>query len=176
MATAENVSEQTKQREWLRAMQIGEAVSNCKKLFACGVFSDGGAGSPMFEPAVVFLLINLNDLLQKADDSGHRVTFNDYIGASAGINDVTTLVNKCRNAACHIGSSESNIDTNVFKFTVVVGEVPNAMRIGEHIYGCDFADDIAIFYGKNRLYLRRHAQRALDEVVENLAKAGLIKP
>lgn len=143
---------------------IQGALRKCASIFDSGIFSPENFGHALFEPAVITLLINLNDLLQKAKDDDARVSFSDDVTVADKLSDVTDLVSKCRNAACHIGSPLHFIETNKFTFNVIGGKSPNAMRIGDVYYGCDYEDDIAIYYGAFRLYLRRHALRAFNEI------------
>lgn len=152
-----------REMDWFRQHEIAEAARACQSIFDSGILSSDGARTPYFQPSVVYLLINLNDLLQKAAANSTRIAFSDHIEAVTGVNDVTTLVNKCRNAACHIGSKEAHLDAGRFRFNVVFGHFPNAMVINGVHYGSDFADDIALFYGQHRLYFRRHALRAFEE-------------
>lgn len=110
----------------------------------------------------VSLLINLNDLLMKARKDGRPVTFRDHLDALEKVDDVTDLVQKLRNAVCHINSPLRNIGPSPFSFFRFEGRChvnANGVRIG-----CDFDDDIAIYYGQFRIYLRRHIARSIDEL------------
>ena len=151
-------------RKWQERTAIESSIRECGELFSTGIFSSDGARTPLFKSAVIHLLIVLNDLLQKADDGGHRISFADDISPADDIKDVTTLVNKCRNAACHIPSKEKVFEGNTFDFNVFVGKAPNAMVVNGVTFGCDYEDDIAVQFGSRRLYLRRHAIRAFQEV------------
>jgi len=44
----------------------------------------------------------------------------------------------------------------------------NLMKLGDVELRGDYDDDVAIFYGTNRLYLKRHIIRALHEAQEQL--------
>lgn len=37
------------------------------------------------------------------------------------------------------------------------------MKLDDFELRSDYADDVAVFYGKNRLYLKRHIVRAFEE-------------
>jgi hypothetical protein len=153
---------------WLRSGDIQTSIRKCQEIFNSGIFSSSGISNPLFEPAVVTLLINLNDLLGKSSKDEMRVAFADHVELTDKINDVTDLVRECRNAACHIGSGEHLFeDLGKFTFNVVSGLSPNAFSLNGVKLGCDFADDIAIYYGEKRLYLRRHLLLALEAVARN---------
>ena len=150
--------------EWDRRDMFNGAHGQCLRIFQSGVFSRSGVRSPLFQSAVVQTLICLNDLLQKAKDEGHRISFTDHITLEPGVSDVTDLINKCRNAACHIGSKHSNFEYGRFRFNVIVGR-GTGVQIGDVFHAqCEFDDDIAVYYGTFRLYLARHALRAFEEV------------
>ena len=47
----------------------------------------------------------------------------------------------------------------------------NAIQLGDKIMAqSDYDDDIAFFYGENRIYLKRHIFRVLDESEEIVQK------
>jgi len=117
---------------------------------------------PFQESVFVLLTITLNDLLQKLDKLGHRVDFTEDVPQ----NDITDLVNKIRNAICHLDSGENIVDKErqtKFVFNVLVGRVA-AVAIGNNTtVGSDYDDDIAFCYGPYKIYLNRHIIRAIDE-------------
>ncbi|MEW5805172.1 MAG: hypothetical protein AB1721_00350 [Patescibacteria group bacterium] len=116
------------------------------------------------ESAFIEILIRLHDLLQLCDSSGKRITFTDDVDTQNGVNDVTDLVSKLRNAACHVRSGNRRIDTNTFVFNRFIGRVPNGIRMGEVVMGCNYKDDIAFYYGPYRIYLNRHIKRLINEI------------
>jgi hypothetical protein len=156
---------------WLRNSDIRTSIQKCEKLFNSGIFSYDGTESPLFEPAVVTLLINLNDLLGKSRKDGMPITFTDHVQITEKIKDVSDLVRECRNAACHIGSGEHLYEgLGKFTFNVISGLMPSAFDLNGVKLGSDFADDIAVYYGEKRVYLRRHLLAALEAVVRNYPK------
>lgn len=157
---------------WLRSGDIQTSIRKCQEIFSSGIFSSSGISNPLFEPAVVTLLINLNDLLGKSNKDEMRVAFDEHVELTEKIKDVTDLVRECRNAACHIGSGEHVFEgLGKFTFNVVSGLSPNAFNLNGVKLGCDFADDIAIYYGEKRVYLRRHLLIALEAVTRNYPPA-----
>lgn len=152
--------------EFMRNSDIESSVRRCSEIFESGIFGNKTVRHPLFEPAVTFVVIHLSDLLQKANFDGRRVSFADDMVVSDSVSDVTELLRVCRNAVCHIPSGEHLIDIGKFSFCGVAGNHPEAFLMNETTYGCDFEDDIAVFFGGTRLYLRRHVMRALDEITE----------
>lgn len=153
---------------WLRSGDIQTSIRKCQELFNSGIFSSGGIANPLFEPAVVTLLINLNDLLGKSKKDGKPITFTDHVELTDKIKDVGDLVRECRNAACHIGSGEHLFEgLGKFTFNVIAGLAPSAFDLDGVKLGSDFADDIAIYYGEKRVYLRRHLLAALEAMAKN---------
>jgi len=114
------------------------------------------------EPVFISIIIKLDDLLQKFRILEHRINFNDDIISG----DVTDLVNKIRNAICHLNSPENILDRETqtkFVFNILIGKV-NALQIDENIVAkSDYEDDIAFYYGSSRIYLKRHVIRVLNE-------------
>lgn len=160
-----NIDTKDARMAWFRESEIRQSIRTCEKIFNSGIFNPQHLGNPLFQSAVVHLLICLNDLLAKANQDGKRVSFTQDIKTCAEINDITALVAKCRNAACHISSPLNNLETNRFAFNCAAGKDPGAFQINGVSIGCDFEDDIAVYYGTYRLYLRRNALVALQEVI-----------
>lgn len=145
------------------------ARSQFKNLVDTGILSSEGTRTPWFEPVITHLLILLSDLLKAADQLGHRCNFSEDIlcvdpRIGSEINDVTDLIIKCRNSSCHISSKNMIFDTNKFKFCVIVGFNPSCFDINGKKMGCDYHDDIAVFWGPMRLYLKRNMMRAFAQI------------
>jgi hypothetical protein len=157
---------------WMRAADIQSSVSRCADLFNSGIFSSGSSAGVLFEASVTLLLVHLNDLLQKAKLDGNRIDFTDDMETSESIADITDLVRACRNAACHVTSGEHKIDSGKFTFCVTSGYGPSAFLIEGQEMGCDHADDIAIYYGKNRVYVKRHLFRSFELVAQMYRSNG----
>jgi hypothetical protein len=138
------------------------SIYNIKQLLQTSILSSEGSRSPFFRASVTQLLIELSDLLQKASKKNMRISFSDEEDGKA--RDVTDLINDCRNAVCHISSGKHIFQQNKFAFNVMIGHCPMGMQIGDHTLGCDYPDDIAVYWGGMRLYLRRHYLRAFEEV------------
>jgi hypothetical protein len=129
-------------------------------------FLNKSAGPPqLHEACFVLLMINLNDLLMKAKKDGRSVSFCDHIESSEKVIDITDLVSKMRNAVCHVNSPLRNVGPAPFSFNRFIGE-GYADNDGITL-GCEFPDDVAIYYGQYRIYLQRHIGRAIRELSVN---------
>lgn len=113
------------------------------------------------EAAFTYLMIQMKDLLLTLDRLGGRVSFTDDV-LSGG--DITDLVREMRNAVAHNGSPLRHADKNQngVAFGMVVGKGPFGRFHGE-VLECPYEDDVAFFYGKLRILLRRQIWRAIDE-------------
>ncbi|MFD1107561.1 hypothetical protein [Sphingobium olei] len=141
------------------------SIRSIADLLDTGILSSKGSESPFFRPCITQILIELSDLLQKLDKNRKRICFKDDISQQDGGRDVTDLIRDCRNASCHISSGAHIFQQNKFVFNVMVGYCPAAMQINDVILGCDYADDIAIFWGSLKLYAGRHIVRAYREAI-----------
>lgn len=144
--------------------QIRSNIQTISTLLNTGVFSS--LELRIFqEPVFVSIILKLDDLLQKFRILNQRINFKNDIYSG----DITDLVNKIRNAICHLNSDENLLDRETqtkFVFNLLVGKV-NAVKIGENIVAkSDYDDDIAFFYGEHRIYLQRHLIRVLNEAIE----------
>lgn len=144
-------------------------LKRCIDLYTSGILH---APNSIFTQSVfIEILVRLNDILQSLNATGKRISFTDDVSGE-GVNDITDLVNKLRNAACHDRTSgESMIKGNTFIFNRIVGRMPNAIKVGKDIViGSNYNDDIAYFYGDKKIYLERHIKRLLDEISKKLDK------
>jgi 2-keto-4-pentenoate hydratase/2-oxohepta-3-ene-1,7-dioic acid hydratase in catechol pathway len=73
------------------------------------------------------------------------------------------------NACCHIGSGHRRINAATVTFLVIHGK-GSAMHIQGVTHGCDYEGEIAVIYGKNRVYVGRHLLRALDAARRHFAR------
>jgi hypothetical protein len=154
-----------------RANDVAESIRTCQQILREDLFAQGFPvfglqlrSRTMGRAAVTLLLIHLRDLLVALDNAGHRVAFDDDIHPDGKAKDVTDLIVNARNAACHVTSGNHFLeDGNKFTYNVIVGRVPRAFVINDVALGSDYPDDVAIFFGINRIYLNRHLTRALNE-------------
>lgn len=109
-------------------------------------------------------LIHIHDLAQRAKAIGRTLTFNDDVDLINGITNITDLISKLRNAVCHIRSPSRKFGEASFVFGRIVGYMPNGIKFENYTQGCNYPDDVALYYGEYRFYLRRHGTRAIAEL------------
>lgn len=150
---------------WMRDTDIQSSITRCTDILNSGIFSMQNASNPMFEAAVTLLLIHIWDLLAKANTDKQRIDFKEDFVVTEKVFDVTELIRAARNAACHVSSGEHKLQPDVkFTFCVCFGHMPQMAIINDQVMGSDYHDDVAIFYGPTRVYLRRHIIRCLDAI------------
>jgi len=117
------------------------------------------------EGAFMLLMVNLNDVLRGLSAAELRVNFNDDLTKG----DVTDLIANVRNAICHVGSPQRHVDenSNSLSFCVMVGAGVLA-KINDIEIGNPYQDDVAFFYGKYRVLLKRHIHKAFVEATKRL--------
>lgn len=141
--------------------QIESDLSRLTILVDTGVFHD--------EVLIVFqesvfteIMIKLNDLLQKLKNLGRRLDFKEDIENAS---DITDLISNIRNAVCHMNSDEHMLDTEgkiKFSFNIAHGKV-NLLSLGKRKLTANYEDDICFFFGENKVYLKRHIIRCIEE-------------
>lgn len=144
--------------------EIQSDLQRIQAILACGIISPAGSENPLFQSALTELLIRVRDLLAKAEKHAKRVSFADDVTAKGNVRDVTDLIAFVRNAVCHIDSPNHDHDELQARitFNTVFGKACLA-QIGETRIESNYPDDIAFFFGHQRLYLKRHLVRAYEE-------------
>src|SRR3989339_219601 len=141
-------------------------TQRCVELFNSQIFTNR---SIFTKSAFIEVLIHLNYILQKLSKKNNRIVWDDDI---QNTKDITDLVNKLRNAACHSDSDENYISDTAVKsvFNVVYGVCHNSIVIGDTgALRNDYKDDIAFYYGDKRIYLIRHIERLLEELPDKIS-------
>jgi hypothetical protein len=105
--------------------------------------------------------------MYKTEQYARKINFEDDVMKNEHMNDVSDAIKEVRDACCHIDSFKRNFDENKNRgsFMVAYGKCI-LMKIGDLELKNDYEDDIAVFYGKNRLYFKRHIVRAFNEARE----------
>jgi hypothetical protein len=138
-------------------------IRKIKELLSCGIFEQQNAGNILRSAAFIELIICLRDLLHKTEKYAKRITFTDDVMTNEYVHDITDAVTAIRDACCHIDSFKRKFDERIRgAFIVVYGKI-SVGHVGDLHLKSDYADDIAFFYGKNRLYMKRHIIRAFQE-------------
>ena len=114
------------------------------------------------------IMVKLNDdLLQKLKTLGKRLDFKEDVGNAS---DITDLISNIRNAVCHMDSDEHMLETEgkiKFSFNIVHGK-GNLLSIGDRKLIADYEDDICFFFGENKVYLKRHIIRCIEEAKQEI--------
>lgn len=147
-------------------------IRRINELLSCGIFDSVNSGNVLQSSAFTDLIICLRDLLYKTEKYAKRILFTEEIMTNTYVHDITDAVTAIRDACCHINSFKRLFDDkrNRGSFMVIYGK-GTLMKIGDLELKSDYKDDIAFFYGKNRLYVNRHIRRALKEATELLQPA-----
>jgi hypothetical protein len=150
--------------------EIESAIGHIDKILASGIFNPNNAGHPLFRAAFVELLINLRDLMYKAEKYTARISFTDDVTMTQDVKDVTGLIKYVRNALCHPDSDNHYIEKGNVKatFNVIFGK-GTLLKMGEFEQSSPHQDDTCFFFGSQRILLRRHILRAFDEAKNKLA-------
>lgn len=149
--------------KWFTALDVMSAVDTCDGILGNAAIRIQGAPSTVREALVTLLLINLHDLLQKANAVGMRVSLSNDITDG----DVTDLVSRCRNCVCHLGSSHKLIGNGKYVFNTAWGAT-TLFNVDGIAQTADYPDDVAYFWGNHRLYLQRHLTVALNQIKTTL--------
>lgn len=155
---------------------LGISFLRIEEIRTSGILTSDGVKSPLFKSAITELLIYIHDMLQTADAFGLRVRLAEHLPDWAPVGDVTDLVARCRDAACQVSAGQAFFERNRFSFALVVGRVPEAVTIDGVPRGSDFDDDIALFFGADRLYLRRNLLDAYTQAVNALRPLVNLSP
>lgn len=149
---------------WDRKVAITSALRTCEGLFRSPMLTSQ-ASREENEAAITLILIYLHDLLRKADKDGTRIAFTEDVRTAPGVSDVSDLISKCRNVACHNGSDgerlkfENGPDRNFRLFLRIFGKA-HGLSTEEHEIANPYEDDVLFAWGSYQLYLRRNAFRA----------------
>ena len=145
-------------------------IRRIEELINCGIFNQENSGNILQMSAFIDLMICMRDLMHKTEKYAQKVAFNDGILTNNYVNDVSDAIRAVRDACCHIDSFKRDFDENGNRgsYNVAYGKC-NLMKIGELELNSEYEDDIAVFYGANRLYFKRHIIRAFEEAKDLLA-------
>lgn len=145
------------------------SIRRIADLLRSGIFDQVNAGHVLQASAFIELVICLRDLLHKVERYGKRISFTDDVMQNEYVKDVTDAVTAVRDACCHINSFKRLFDDrgNRGSFMIAYGKC-NLAKIGDLELRSEYEDDIAVFYGRNRLYMKRHVVRVFNEACRQL--------
>lgn len=145
-------------------------ISRIRELIDSGIFESNNAGHVLQQSAFIDLIICMRDLMRKTEKYANRIAFKDDVLTNTHVKDVTDAITAVRDACCHIDSFKNVFDErgNRGSYMVAYGKC-NLAKINDLELRSDYEDDTAVFYGSNRLYLKRHIMRAFNEAQALLA-------
>ena len=146
-------------------------IRRVEELINCGIFNQENSSNILQVSAFIDLMICMRDLMHKTEKHTKKIDFNEDILKNSYVTDVSDAIRAVRDACCHIDSFKRNFDENGNRgsYNVAYGKC-NFMKIGELELNSEYEDDMAIFYGVNRLYFKRHIIRAFEEAKVLLAE------
>jgi len=146
-------------------------VMRIEALLKSGIFEHFENGNVLQQSAFIELMIRLRDLMSKAEKHGKRIDFSDDLTVTKNLKDISDAIKHMRDACCHIDSFKRIFDSNESRgeFILLHGKT-SGMKIGNQILNSEYDDDVAIYYGINKLYFKRHILRAYEEAKNQLQK------
>lgn len=154
--------------DFLLKSEIQSSLKRTRELLASGILCE--TPGPLFKRSVLIeVLINMKDLLIKSEKHlGKRVDFTDDVNEDdkLKIKDVTDLIANFRDASCHNDSFRRNFGGCVSSFNEMSGKGV-ILKVGDLEIGSKYQDDLMFNMGNNILYLKRHIERAFNELEDN---------
>ena len=148
-----------------------QSSRHVKALAHTDVLKRFAANDAMHGAIVTRVVILTRDMVARSERvAGKAITFKDDMTISGRVKDVASLITFFRDALCHIESDRNMASDLIYVSLNVVFGKGIAANIGGFKMARDYADDVAFFVGRQRLYLHRHLLRAYGEAVENLTK------
>jgi len=144
-------------------------IRRIQELLGSGIFNPNNSGHLLQSSAFIDLMICLRDLIHKTETYAKRIDFTDDVLLNDYVTDVTGAITAVRDACCHIDSFKKLFDDrgNRGSFNVAYGKC-TFMKIDDLELKSEYDDDTAVFYGRNRLYFKRHIIRAFTEAQQLL--------
>lgn len=158
---------------------IRDNINRIESIINTDIFTVENINHPLVKSAFIEVIICLYDLLKKCEKFSSRISFTDNVifiqsVEETEIKDITDLVRFMRNVSCHISSCDNFIDKNKHiksVFNRIYGDSFHQIAFNNAtvILSCDYPDDVAFFFGQQRIYLKRHIIRAFEEVKQQLS-------
>jgi hypothetical protein len=155
--------------------EFSSAINTVKRLLDSRILWNEGNGIPpvYYNPVLTTILINMRDLLAKCEKHcGQRVDFKDDVltDTPQKINDVTDLIVNFRDAACHNDSFKRKYGGSTLAFLTQIRSIGPMANVQGRPVGSRYSDDVAFIMGVNVLYLKRHLERAFQEIKNIFSK------
>lgn len=146
------------------------AIKRIPEIVNTKIFNVENSGNPLLQSAIVEMLVNLKDLMEKAKMFGSRINFTDDINVMPHVRDVTDTITYMRDCGCHLHIPQHFLDETkqvglsfLLFYGSGFGPEINGVRIGS-----DYDDEFMLAMGTQKLYLGRHVLRAYEEAKAQL--------
>lgn len=134
------------------ALDIAVAIKTCREIIGMNIFRFD-MNRVVRKALFTELIINLNDLLQKASDAGARVNFRNEIDPALDL-DVTDLINKIRICSCHLSTPQSLHQGGKSLFNLHYNNASNEMLTGQN--GDVPVTDVSVNFGVYFVHYEHH--------------------
>jgi hypothetical protein len=148
---------------------IENDVKRIDLIIGTNIFSPENRKNPLVKSAFIEVLICLRDLMAKSEKISSRISFVDDVNITPNVKDVTDLITFVRDALCHPESQKHYIKPREIKasYNILYGKDDDGAI--EHVQlKSEYEDDVCFFFGEQKIYLKRHIIRSLDEAKEKL--------
>ena len=160
-----------KQMKQLQKSDIEGSFHRIDELLGCGIFdpSRDRDRDPLVRSALTELLILIRDLMAKAKIYAEPIDFTDDINITDKVQNVSCAIIFVRDAVCHVDSENHNHDEcdARLSYNIAYGKHTLMKFRGVQIKS-DYEDDVCFFFGHQKLYLKRHLERAYWEARDKL--------
>lgn len=116
------------------------------------------------EASFTLMIIHLKDVCQLLARCGYRISAAEDLPEGK---DLTDHINDVRNAVCHIGSPLRHLSFGSLSFGAMTCK-GTLLSTPEFDLSNPHDDDIAVFYGRHRIFMRRHVWKATEDAVSHL--------
>jgi hypothetical protein len=149
--------------------EIKRSIERIQELRDSGIFCPEKSRSPLVKSAFIEVLVCLRDLMYKTEKYDERVDFDDDIVKTDKIKDITDTIKYVRDALCHLDSDKHYVEKNCLaSYNIVYGK-GQMLSIGDSKQSSDYDDDVCFFFGAQKIYLKRHIVRSLEEAKAKLS-------
>lgn len=155
---------------FIEKAKVRAELFEIESIFKTGALGLNNLRNPLFRSALTMVLILLKDLLAQA----RKCNIDTVTKDERGDTDLLEVISIARDSACHLTTKNTKVGSSDVRFYVSRGE-DNGAYIGGHQLGCNYADDAAIFFGSNRIYLKRDVIAAYSLLQARIDEIGGIE-
>ena len=149
--------------------EIENSFNRIHALQQTKIFDKENRMSPLLKSAFIELLVCLHDLMVKAEKYASRICFDEDVVKSSQVNDITDVIRYMRDALCRLDPDNHYLEEGDNKaiFNVLYGE-GSIMTLFGYVQESYIPDDTCFFYGRQRIYLKKHILPAVEEARSKL--------